>query len=87
MRLFKRAVRPPADDPAASEFRVGVVLHKGDRLVYRDGRGAIRIIRATESHVELVDVGGIGPRPAPGRRRRRTALRRWMRTTRAGALA
>ena len=85
MRLFRRAAATTQGDTVAPEFRVGVRLHKGDRLVYRDARGTIRIIEATESAVELADVGGIGPRPAPGRHRP-AALRRWMRTT-AGAFA
>ena len=85
MRLFRRAARPTEGATVAAEFRVGVRLHKGDRLVYRDARGTIDIIQATESAVELVEVGGIGPRPAAVRRRP-AGLRRWVRTT-AGALA
>jgi hypothetical protein len=87
MRLFRRTARAMGDDLAEPGFRVRVKLTRGDRLLYRDTRGTIRIIRATEAHVELADVGGIAPRPAPDRRRRPHALRRWMRTASAGALA
>jgi hypothetical protein len=66
MRLFRRTARPSVKDRVAPEFGVQVTLRKGDRIVRRDGRGAIRVIQVTEERVELTDLGSIGTSP-PGR--------------------
>jgi hypothetical protein len=63
MRLFRRASRRAATVQVAPEFGVRLTLRKGDKIVRRDARGAIHVVRVTEERVDLRDV-----RPArPGR--------------------
>jgi hypothetical protein len=56
MRLFRRSSRPPVPVPVTPEFGVRLTLRKGDRVVRRDTRGAIHIMRVTEERLELTDV-------------------------------
>jgi hypothetical protein len=62
MRLFKRSPRrtPPALVPP--DFDIRLTLRKGDRIVRRDARGAIRVTRVTADHLEVTDVCRGGPR-------------------------
>ncbi|HEU4369254.1 MAG TPA: hypothetical protein VFV05_13620 [Methylomirabilota bacterium] len=63
MRLFRRPARRAPATPVAPEFGVRLTLRKGDRIVRRDARGAIRITRVTEDRVEVTDVCRAGPAP------------------------
>ncbi|HKY91620.1 MAG TPA: hypothetical protein VJM11_11300 [Nevskiaceae bacterium] len=38
------------------EFGVRVTLRRGDKIVRRDGRGVIHVLRITEERVDLRDV-------------------------------
>lgn len=69
MRLFRRPPRRAAAIPVAPEFGVRLTLRKGDRIVRRDARGAIRVTRVTEDRVEVTDVCRAGP-PPPGEAQR-----------------
>lgn len=63
MRLFRRPPRRAAATPVAPEFGVRLTLRKGDRIVHRDARGAIRVTRVTEDRVEVTDVCRADPPP------------------------
>jgi hypothetical protein len=60
MRLFRRSPQPPPPQ-LTPEFGIHVTLRRGDKIVRRDARGAIRVTCITEECVQLTDVG----RPAP----------------------
>ncbi|HXD96341.1 MAG TPA: hypothetical protein VN646_07350 [Candidatus Acidoferrum sp.] len=69
MRLFRRTARPSKTVPVDPEFGVQVTLRRGDKIVRRDARGAIRVTRVTEECVELADLGQMAaPPPRPRRR-------------------
>jgi len=61
MRLFRRTSRRAAAVQVAPEFGVRVTLRKGDKIVRRDARGAIHVVRVTEEQVDLRDMRP--PRP------------------------
>lgn len=69
MRLFRRTARPSPTNRVAPEFGVRVTLRKGDKVVRRDARGAIRITLVTEERVELTDLGRMDASPPPAPRR------------------
>jgi hypothetical protein len=71
MKLFRRTARPSATVPVDPEFGVQVTLRKGDKIVRRDARGAIRVMRVTEECVEMADLGQMGGAPPAKQRRRR----------------
>jgi len=62
MRLFRRTSRKTAAIEVAPEFGVRITLRKGDKIVRRDARGAIHVVRVTEEHVDLRDVHAARPR-------------------------
>ena len=69
MKLFRRTVRPSRTVPVDPEFGVQVTLRKGDKIVRRDARGAIRVTLVTEERVEMADLGQMAaPPPKPPRR-------------------
>jgi hypothetical protein len=65
MRLFRRSVRPSGTVPVDPEFGVQVTLRKGDKIVRRDARGAIRVTLVTE---ECVEMGSLGQMNTPSPR-------------------
>jgi hypothetical protein len=69
MRLCRRTARPSPTIPIAPEFGVQVTLRKGDKVVRRDARGAIHIMRVTEERVELTDLGRVAESPPRAPRR------------------
>ena len=69
MRLFRRTARPSPTIRVAPEFGVQVTLRKGDKVVRRDARGAIHIMRVTEERMELTDLGHLDESPPRAPRR------------------
>jgi hypothetical protein len=61
MKLFRRSSRRPRPAPVTPEFGIRLTLHKGDRIVRRDARGAIRVTRVTADQLEVTDVCRSGP--------------------------
>jgi hypothetical protein len=68
MRFFRRAARQPSPPQVAPEFGVQVTLRRGDKIVRRDARGAIRVTRITEERVQLTDLATPSPESRPSRR-------------------
>ena len=61
MKLFRRSSRRPPPALVTPEFGIRLTLHKGDRIVRRDARGAIRVTRVTTDRMEITDVCRAGP--------------------------
>ena len=61
MKLFRRPSRRTPTIPVAPEFGIRLTLRKGDRIVRRDARGAIRVTRVTVDRLEVTDVCRGGP--------------------------
>jgi hypothetical protein len=61
MRLFRRSSRRTAPALVAPEFGIRLTLRKGDRIVRRDARGAIRVTHVTADRMEITDVCRAGP--------------------------
>jgi hypothetical protein len=64
MRLFRRSSRRSPPGLVAPEFGIRLTLRKGDRIVRRDARGAIRVTRVTTDQMEITDVCRAGS-PVP----------------------
>lgn len=56
MRWFRRTARRAPTIESMPEFGVRVTLRRGDKIVRRDGRGVIHVLRITEERVDLRDV-------------------------------
>ena len=53
MRLFRRTSRRAGADDVVPEFGVRVTLRKGDKIVRRDARGAIQVLKVTDERVDM----------------------------------
>jgi hypothetical protein len=56
MRLFRRTTRKAAALQLTPEFGVRVTLRKGDKIVRRDARGTIHVVKITEERVDMSHV-------------------------------
>jgi hypothetical protein len=61
MWLFRRRARRRPAIAALPEFGIRVTLRRGDRIVRRDARGAIEVVRITDERVDLRDVQAARP--------------------------
>ena len=61
MRLFRRTSRKAAVIQLTPEFGVRVTLRKGDKIVRRDARGVIHVVKITEERVDMRHVQAAHP--------------------------